>query len=70
MNTIKFIAPYDADWNRFLEFEVPYDWAVSYCGGEEELEEFRWTYDGFDSEQMYSKAILDGVVITEVIVEG
>lgn len=56
--------------NRCLVFEVPYDWAVDYCGGENKFDTFYWEYTSDETMDMYCIALLDGVVVSERIEEN
>ena len=75
VNTIYFIT-YDPDrediyWgDRCLVFEVPYDWAVEYCGSEDALAEFCDEYTTDDTMEMYCIAILGNEIISEKIQEN
>lgn len=57
-------------WTDALVFCVPYAWAEEYCGGEDELDEFYWEYTTDESMIMYEKALLDGVALSENVVEN
>lgn len=48
-----------------LCFEVPYDWAVEYCNGEDELCTFYWESTTDDTMSMYCIALLENVIISE-----
>lgn len=57
-------------WENALVFCVPYDWAKEYCGSEDELDLFYWEYTTDETMMMYEKALLDGVVLSENVVEN
>lgn len=57
-------------WIDALVFCVPCDWAKEYCGGQDELDTFYWEYTTDESMMMYEQALLDGVVLSEEVIEN